>query len=60
MSSTLHWPLYMARTLIIITEFENPHVVICEDWNLVQDHVHVNNPRARQQVKKYEGRIRSM
>ena len=40
-----------------IIDFENPHTVICGDWNLVQDftldtynYLHVNNPRATQQV----------
>ena len=50
-------PTFYTDLQRIITEFENPHVVICGDWNLVQDqtldthnYVHVNNPRARQQV----------
>ena len=41
----------------IIIDFENPHVIICGDWNLVQNqaldthnYLHVNNPRASHQV----------
>ena len=50
-------PAFFADLQQIIIEFENPHVIICGDWNLVQDqtldthnYLHVNNPRARQRV----------
>lgn len=43
----------------IIIDFENRHAIVCGDWNLVQDstldtynYLHVNNPRAKQQVNK--------
>ncbi len=41
----------------IVTHFDNPHVIICGDWNLVMNekldcynYVRVNNPKARERV----------
>ena len=41
----------------MITDFNNPHVILCGDWNLTQDqaidncnYLHVNNPRAKKAV----------
>ncbi len=41
----------------IITEFDNPHTIICGDWNLIMDkdldcynYVNLNNPKAREKV----------
>ena len=52
-----HNPTFFADLQQIIIDFENPHTVVCGDWNLVQDstldtynYLHVNNPRAKQQV----------
>ena len=46
-------PDFFSNLESIILEFENPHVIICGDWNLVQDkdldmynYLHVHHPRA--------------
>ena len=57
-------PTFFADLQRIIMELENPHVIICGDWNLVQDqtldthnYLHVNNPRARQQVNNMKNEL---
>ena len=57
-------PTFYADLQKIIIEFENPHTIICGDWNLVQDsildtynYIHVNNPRAKQQVNNIKNEL---
>ena len=57
-------PTFFADVQQIIIEFENPHVIICGDWNLVQDqnldthnYLHINNPRARKQVNDMKNEL---
>lgn len=50
-------PGFYRKIKTIIDDFNNPHTIICGDWNLTLDqnldnynYIHVNNPQAKQTV----------
>ena len=50
-------PDFYANVRDVVNNFDNPHCILCGDWNLVQDPIndtynygHTNNPKARQYV----------